>query len=62
MTRTKKVLVTLAIAAATAGGTAAPALADSHMPVTPQGDSHMPVTPQGDSHMPTPPLADHAAL
>ncbi|MEV0259577.1 hypothetical protein AB0H82_35695 [Streptomyces sp. NPDC050732] len=64
MTRTKKAFVTLAVAAAVAGGAASPALADSHLPASPQsdshlpappGDSHLPVTPQGDSHLPAPP-------
>ncbi|MFJ2771951.1 hypothetical protein [Streptomyces sp. NPDC087300] len=63
MTRTKKFFATFAVAAATAGAAASPALADSHMPSPPRGDaavvtqdSHTPMTPQGDSHMPAPPL------
>ncbi|MFK4065960.1 hypothetical protein [Streptomyces sp. NPDC029674] len=55
MTRTKKVFVTLAVAAAVAGGAASPALAtDGHTPVTPQGDSHVPAPPR-DGHTPTAP-------
>ncbi|WAL96129.1 hypothetical protein [Streptomyces sp. Je 1-369] len=57
MTRTKKILVTLAVAAAAVSGTAGPALADSHQSVaTPFRDGHAPTTPQGDGHAPTPPL------
>jgi len=49
MTRTKKALVTVAIAAAAAIGSSAPAFADSHITVTPN-DSHITVTPD-DSHI-----------
>lgn len=55
MTRTKKVLVTLAVVTAAGLGAAGPALADSHTPVAPRGDAHVPVTPQGDSHTPIAP-------
>ncbi|MFP3991802.1 hypothetical protein U9R90_30880 [Streptomyces sp. E11-3] len=41
MARTKKAFVTLAIAVATAVGTAAPAMADNHIPVAPL-DNHIP--------------------
>ncbi|MGW2077860.1 hypothetical protein ACWCOW_13135 [Streptomyces sp. NPDC001939] len=59
MTRSKRILVTAAMVVGVAAGAAAPALADSHMPVSPQDsqatfvpqDNHPPVTPQ-DSHMP----------
>ncbi|MFC9494397.1 hypothetical protein [Streptomyces sp. NPDC056982] len=50
MTRTKRILVTAAVVVGVAAGAAAPALADSHMLVSPP-DSHAPVAPQ-DSHMP----------
>ncbi|MEU7582239.1 hypothetical protein AB0B50_32175 [Streptomyces sp. NPDC041068] len=64
MIRTKKMLVSFAIAAAATGIAASPAFADSHIPtpprdgqtpVAPLGDSHIPVAPQGDSHIPAPP-------
>ncbi|MGW1027432.1 hypothetical protein ACWD4J_27695 [Streptomyces sp. NPDC002577] len=45
MTRTKKILVTVAVAAAAALGTAGPALADDHATVTPQDDHATIVTP-----------------
>ncbi|WP_432096952.1 hypothetical protein [Streptomyces sp. bgisy100] len=40
MTRTKQILVTFAIAAATAGIGAAPAMADSHRPVSVSTEDH----------------------
>ncbi|MGW4393222.1 hypothetical protein [Streptomyces sp. NPDC004685] len=59
MTRTKKILVTAAMVVGVAAGAAAPALADSHMPVSPQDshatfvplDSHATIAPQ-DNHQP----------
>ncbi|WP_157868826.1 hypothetical protein [Streptomyces atriruber] len=53
MTRTKKIFVALAMAAATAGAAASPALADSHIPAPPR-DGHT-VSVHGDSHIPAPP-------
>ncbi|MFE3885192.1 hypothetical protein ACFXPQ_20185 [Streptomyces lydicus] len=63
MTRFTRTLVTVALAAAAAGGAATPAMADSHTPSTPGfstqdstmpiaanvavPDSHLPVAPQG---------------
>ncbi|QEU93693.1 hypothetical protein CP970_24755 [Streptomyces kanamyceticus] len=62
MTRTKRILTTLAIAAAAAGTAASPALADGHVPGPPKGgpaisaqDGHTPTTPMGDGHIPAPP-------
>ncbi|MBA4864878.1 hypothetical protein H1V43_26715 [Streptomyces sp. PSKA54] len=46
MTRTKKILVTVAVAAAATLGTAGTALADEHMTAIPQ-DEHMTSVPQG---------------
>ncbi|MGV9883755.1 hypothetical protein [Streptomyces sp. NPDC003006] len=57
MTRTKTLLVTCVIAAATAGAAATPALADSHAP-TPPRDGHIPITAHQDGHSPTAPLGD----
>ena len=48
MTLTKKILVTAAMVAAAAAGTAGPALADAHNTVAPQ-DQHTTVAPQ-DAH------------
>jgi hypothetical protein len=58
MTRTKRIIVTAAFAAATALGAAGTAMADEHMTVTPL-DEHMTVTPL-DEHMTTTPLDEHA--
>ncbi|WP_164551765.1 hypothetical protein [Streptomyces sp. WAC 01529] len=55
MNRTKKALVTLALAVAAAGAAAGPAAADGHMPAAPQGADRPVVTPLGDSHIPAPP-------
>ncbi|QCX77295.1 hypothetical protein C9F11_18215 [Streptomyces sp. YIM 121038] len=56
MTRTRKILVTLAVVAAASAGASTTAFADSHSPVAaPLGDGHTPVTPQGDGHFPAPP-------
>ncbi|BFO22420.1 hypothetical protein SHKM778_88080 [Streptomyces sp. KM77-8] len=48
MTRTKKVLATIALVLGITGAVASPALADSHMPVSPQDTVVAPL----DSHMP----------
>ncbi|MGW6151949.1 hypothetical protein ACWFRM_02280 [Streptomyces sp. NPDC055144] len=57
MTRTKRILVTAAMVVGVAAGAAAPALADSHMPVSPP-DSHAPIVPL-DSHAPLAPQDSH---
>ncbi|MBA2947111.1 hypothetical protein [Streptomyces himalayensis] len=49
MTRTKKILVTVAVAAAAALGTAGTAMADTHITVTPQDNHATVITPQ-DNH------------
>ncbi|MDG9702700.1 hypothetical protein [Streptomyces sp. DH37] len=58
MTRPKKVLATFALAAALMGGAAAPAMADNHMPVGPQGVSTLGPC---DNHMPAPGCGGPAA-
>jgi hypothetical protein len=52
MTHAKKILVVVAIAAATAVGATAPALADGHAPEPPV-NGHISVSPLGDGHTPT---------
>ncbi|MFJ3985219.1 hypothetical protein [Streptomyces fungicidicus] len=48
MTRTKKVLATIALVLGITGAVASPALADNHMPVSPQDGYAVPL----DNHMP----------
>ncbi|MFF5158829.1 hypothetical protein ACFY3N_21860 [Streptomyces sp. NPDC000348] len=48
MTRTKKVLATIALVLGITGAVASPALADNHAPVSPQDGVVAPL----DSHMP----------
>ncbi len=55
MTRSKKFLVALALAAAATGVAASPVLADSHTPSVTLGDSHTPSVPLGDGHTPSGP-------
>ncbi|QIK08207.1 hypothetical protein G7Z12_21395 [Streptomyces sp. ID38640] len=61
MSRFTRTLVTVALAAAAAGGAATPAMADSHTPATPgfsAQDSTMPIvvnTATPDNHVPTAP-------
>jgi hypothetical protein len=50
VTRTKKILATIALMLGIITTAASPALADSHSPVAPP-DSHSPVAPL-DSHIP----------
>ncbi|MER5752392.1 hypothetical protein [Streptomyces sp. NPDC002088] len=51
MSRTKKIVATIALVLGATASAASPALADSHMPVSPQDQSATVVTPL-DSHMP----------
>ncbi|MGW2764936.1 hypothetical protein [Streptomyces sp. NPDC001275] len=44
MSRTRRILVTIAIATAAAGGASAPAFADTHITATPN-DTHITATP-----------------
>ncbi|MFF4760493.1 hypothetical protein [Streptomyces sp. NPDC001292] len=44
MSQATRILVTIAIAAATAGGASAPAFADTHITATPN-DTHITATP-----------------
>ncbi|MEV0440028.1 hypothetical protein AB0I84_34675 [Streptomyces spectabilis] len=55
MTKSRKILVTLAVMAAASAGAAAPAFADSHSPAAPHKEGHGVVTPLGDGHFPAPP-------
>lgn len=58
MTRPKKVLATFALAAALAGGAAAPAMADNHVSVGPQGVSTLGAC---DNHVSAPGCGSPAA-